>query len=194
MKKGFSLIELTVVLVVIGVLISMTVKGRDLLDAARIRKDIYSIIKIETALSQYVSRNHPTGDLKGLHTSGIIDPSIFDQHEFAGISMNVPGAAVGSLWTMRLCACKPVDADNYTYRTTLTPEFDASNICLHNEALGGSAAAYTQERYVCYAESYLDDKSNTKGRIRSTTTIVNNPQNCNGYSEALTGGLQYCAF
>ena len=191
MRKGFSLIELTIVLVVAGIILSMAVKGRSVLEAAKIRKDIYTIINVETALGQYISRNHPTGDLRGIHTNGIIDPSIFEQQ---GTNLAVPGAAEGSKWAFRLCACTPVNADNFTYRTTFLPEFDATNICMHNENIGGSTAAYTKENYVCYAEAYLDDKNSKTGRIRSTTTLLSNPQNCLGYSESLTGGLQYCAF
>ena len=54
-KRGFSLIELSVVMVIIGILIYMTlVAGRQQLEMARIKQTQFKLQKIQTALAVYL--------------------------------------------------------------------------------------------------------------------------------------------
>lgn len=70
-RKGFSLIELAVVLVLIGILISVGMKGRELIENARVKGEIEKIQKIRSAVSAYFEKytNLP-GDI---NYNGIID-------------------------------------------------------------------------------------------------------------------------
>lgn len=54
-KKGVTLVELAIVLVVIGLLMGMAFKGKTLADYAKIKADINKINKIATALNVYYS-------------------------------------------------------------------------------------------------------------------------------------------
>lgn len=65
-SKGFSLVEMAIVLVVIGVIAGLAFKGKSLIDSARIKADIQKINKISTAITTYYSKY---GTLPGLDTA-----------------------------------------------------------------------------------------------------------------------------
>lgn len=58
MKKGLTLVEISIVLVVMGVLLGLAFKGKSLIESARLKSDINKIHKISTAISVYVSGNN----------------------------------------------------------------------------------------------------------------------------------------
>jgi prepilin-type N-terminal cleavage/methylation domain-containing protein len=55
-KKAFTLAELSIVLVVLGIVIAMTLKGFGVLDAARLRNELGRINKFQTAYGLYFER------------------------------------------------------------------------------------------------------------------------------------------
>jgi len=55
--KGFTLIELAIVLVIIGIIIGAVLKGQELIQSARIKKFISEIRKSETAIWTFLDRN-----------------------------------------------------------------------------------------------------------------------------------------
>ncbi|MDR2401255.1 MAG: type II secretion system GspH family protein [Deferribacteraceae bacterium] len=55
-KKAFTLAELSIVLVVLGIIIGMTLKGFGVLDAARLRNELGKINKFQTAYNLYFER------------------------------------------------------------------------------------------------------------------------------------------
>jgi prepilin-type N-terminal cleavage/methylation domain-containing protein len=55
-KKAFTLAELSIVLVVLGIIMAMTLKGFGVLDAARLRNELGKINKFQTAYSLYFER------------------------------------------------------------------------------------------------------------------------------------------
>lgn len=72
-QKGFTLIELAIVLVIIGIIIGAVLKGQDLIESARIKKFDNTLREWETSVWTYVDR-------KGLFpgdtdTNGIIGDS-----------------------------------------------------------------------------------------------------------------------
>lgn len=56
MKKGFTLFELAIVLIVIGLLLGMAMKGKALVEAARIKSDVAKVQKISSAFYTYYSK------------------------------------------------------------------------------------------------------------------------------------------
>jgi prepilin-type N-terminal cleavage/methylation domain-containing protein len=53
--EGFSLIEISIVLIIIGVMAGSILKGRDLLDQAKARAVAYDFAKIHTAIMLYIN-------------------------------------------------------------------------------------------------------------------------------------------
>jgi prepilin-type N-terminal cleavage/methylation domain-containing protein len=70
-KKAFTLAELSIVLVILGIIIAMTLKGFGVLDAARLRNELGKINKFQTAYSLYFER---TGNI--LPAEGAMPPAI----------------------------------------------------------------------------------------------------------------------
>jgi prepilin-type N-terminal cleavage/methylation domain-containing protein len=60
LKKGFTIVELAIVLIIIGIIIGMAVKGGALLQTAKMRAEFRKVDKIRTALSTWRA-NNPTG-------------------------------------------------------------------------------------------------------------------------------------
>ncbi len=70
-QRGFTLIELAIVLVIIGLLFAMIIKGRQLIDNAKVKNIIAQINKIKTAMTIYYDRyGHYPGDS---NQNGVID-------------------------------------------------------------------------------------------------------------------------
>lgn len=69
MKKGFTLVELAIVLIVIGLLLGMAFKGKALVDAARIKAEVNKVEKLGTAINVYYSKYD---QLPGVRGGGVI--------------------------------------------------------------------------------------------------------------------------
>ena len=79
-QNGFTLIELSIVLVIIGLLIGSVLAGKDLIESARIRSQISQIEKYRTAVNTFLAKyNHLPGDIPdpiassvGLSSRGVL--------------------------------------------------------------------------------------------------------------------------
>jgi prepilin-type N-terminal cleavage/methylation domain-containing protein len=60
LKKGFTIVELAIVLIIIGIIVGMAIKGGALLQTARLRAEFRKVDKIRTALSTWRA-NNPIG-------------------------------------------------------------------------------------------------------------------------------------
>jgi prepilin-type N-terminal cleavage/methylation domain-containing protein len=76
-KKGFTLVELAIVLVIIGLIAAMAVKGQTLAAAAEMRKEVNKMRKYESAFSTHFAK------------SGKFVPVPYDGTDPAGWSDNV---------------------------------------------------------------------------------------------------------
>jgi prepilin-type N-terminal cleavage/methylation domain-containing protein len=56
LKKGFTIVELAIVLVVIGIILGMAVKGKALLHSARIKAEVAKLNKFEAAVATYFAK------------------------------------------------------------------------------------------------------------------------------------------
>ena len=69
--QGFTLIELSIVLVIIGLIVGGVLVGRDLISAARLRAQIAQIEKYKTATNTFRTKyNNFPGDIKEPEATG----------------------------------------------------------------------------------------------------------------------------
>lgn len=57
-QKGFTLVEIAIVLIIIGLLLGGVLKGQELVDNARIKNAVVSMNAISTAYNGYIDRFH----------------------------------------------------------------------------------------------------------------------------------------
>lgn len=176
-KKGFTLVELAIVLVVIGLLMGMAFKGKALVDSARIKADINKINKIGTALNVYYSKysvppglNRSTGKMtiKAMYDEmvgeGLIKPTDFQFTSAPGTFLVFQG-------------CQSVIAADGSMRWRNVALSESENICIFRDGKAISEygdkyadtsapsveSAYMSSHMICQIETLLDDKNITSG-------------------------------
>ena len=112
-RKGFTIVELAIVLVVIGIILSMAIKGKNLVDTARFRMEINKIRKLEAAIHIFLAVhpelipnahvNPTTGYLYhwgDLNMDNLYDAGIVTKKE---LETKIPGATSPGIWTPVNC-------------------------------------------------------------------------------------------
>lgn len=179
MKKGFTLVELAIVLVVIGLLMGMAFKGKSLVDAARTKADIRKIEKMSTAINTYfakydtlpgkMAKTNPTDN------DTYSNKSIADELIAEG-SLNQADFKLASFSTyIHFTGCEeqmkgggpvffPVPVNiNQRLCITLSPD-PHSNVAI--DIVNVTAVS---QLYICYIETLLDDSNILTGSGRKTT-------------------------
>lgn len=129
-KNGFTLIELSIVLVIIGLIAGGIMTGRDLIEAAKVRKDIRLINEVRTAVNSFrIKYNALPGDMAA--PWDFFDPSLYN----TGFPGNVNGV-IGDMRTDVVAYSMPAvgDAGNtcsYCWESTLFWQ-ELSNVGLVN--------------------------------------------------------------
>jgi prepilin-type N-terminal cleavage/methylation domain-containing protein len=161
--KGFTLIELAVVLVIVGIIIGMAFKGLELIDTANTRSEMQKMLKIRNALAAWISVNTKT--------------------EAAG---DFPGDVVDGMYVYRFADLEGLTEDDrknpFDNWSIVRGEAVSVGINLANTA-GDSFFLYSDNlsmRFVCSAEVLMDDNDTTTGTIRSniTNTEKYHPNGC----------------
>lgn len=173
MKKGFTLVELAIVLVVIGLLMGMAFKGKSLVDAARTKADIRKIQKMETALNTYFAKYDT---LPGKKSDGTYSDKSMVDELIADGSLNQADFKLASFASyIHFTGCEeriiqggpvfyPVDIDvNQRLCVTLTPHSNHTDSAVVDEVTA------VKELYICYIETLLDDSDILTGSARKTT-------------------------
>lgn len=176
MKKGFTLVELSIVLVVIGILMGMAIKGRSLVEAAQVRKDISKIQNISTAVGQFYSKY---GVLPGKRTNGTYtDKSIYDDLINEGV-LNKDNFEFGSFKNkIHFSGCTSIAAgvNSRWVVATITPK---NNICAvfnnnsHTDTAVTQADMQIKPIQICYIETSVDDGNLYGGNGRTADGITN---------------------
>lgn len=178
-KKGFTLVELAIVLVVIGLLMGMAFKGKSLVDAARIKADIQKINKIATAVNVYNSKYDTLPGMRAvagssimkispkdfyddLITEGLLQDGDFKMKIFGGAYFAASGCedakeGNNSVWK----AVEASEQNNLCLSsiggtTPTSPDFRAFTAASFAANVGLN---YIQIVSICQIESLLDDKN-----------------------------------
>lgn len=181
MKKGFTLVELSIVLVVIGILMGMAIKGRSMVEAAQVKKDMAKIQNISTAIGQFYSKY---GMLPGKKNNGkYTDKSIYDDlinegtlnkdsFEFASFKNKIHFAGCTSItagakstWTIA----------NITPKNNICVVFNDTNHA-DNENLVSVDNTKIKSIQACYVEMSLDDGNIYAGNGKVRTGSANNTE------------------
>jgi prepilin-type N-terminal cleavage/methylation domain-containing protein len=157
--KGFTLIELAVVLVVIGIIIGMSFKGLELIDTANTRSEIQKMLKIRNSLAAWISVNTKTEAANDFRTEndparllGAFDnDSIYRFSDLEDLTDDDGKNPFGKLWYLIRG-----DAKDSGYELA---NKDGDSFFLYSDNLS--------KRFVCYTEVLMDDDNTTTGTIRS---------------------------
>ncbi|WP_019557646.1 prepilin-type N-terminal cleavage/methylation domain-containing protein [Thiomicrorhabdus arctica] len=169
-QKGFTLVEIAIVLVIIGLLLGGVLKGQELITNAKIKAVTSDFDNISAAYYAYQDR---TGNIAGdgtnatprvydavitnplfwfdLRTEGFISGAPVDgvadvgpTHSLDGIWSAVPGAATGALFTKNhICAAGVTDA----YAQGMDKKMDDGNALTGTIRSGTDAAPTTLAAY-----------------------------------------------
>jgi prepilin-type N-terminal cleavage/methylation domain-containing protein len=169
-KKAFTLAELSIVLVVLGIIMAMALKGFGVLDAARLRNELGRINKFQTAYGLYFERTGkilPTFgsaaepgrlNITPLYDYGLLEDDAEYNKDFADFDPNVPEEETNRLF-LSLCDRTPTvqvvpegednDTISYWWDKTYADAGIADGICL---VFNGYYPVF-----ICGAETSYDD-------------------------------------
>ena len=188
MKKGFTIVELAIVLVVIGIILAMAIKGKSLVDAARFRAEINKLRKLEAAMHIYIA-NHPDFvitdhgyayvawadmDMNYFYDNGILAKKDLESMAIEGIAgRNVPG-----FWTPVGCQYTDGAIEFHKGDNQVNP-FKATNYCARifvdvvtSPTLSTMTYVKMPARIQCGIEVILDDENIETGVARRTENHV----------------------
>lgn len=178
---GFTLVELAIVLIVIGLLLGMAFKGKSLVDSARIKAEIMKVQKIQTAFSTFKAKydrlpGQPfsTGTIesnKKIYEELIKEGLLHDSDFRSNLK-----ESQGKHWFFAGCA--PVATSEGTRSAWNTSAaFALENVCMflasvHPKDIGPltGATAYmeTDAQMTCWIETMLDNSNILTGDGRKT--------------------------
>jgi prepilin-type N-terminal cleavage/methylation domain-containing protein len=193
MKKGFSLVEIMVVMVVIGIIVALGIKGSALVNTSRIRAEIAKLRNFETGFAGYFLKNNtlPPKDDDNLTTIGdikcYITQRLLDRQVIA--AEDVPSAFSHNSESWNFCT-------NIADNTTNGNVFGAAGFPVENVGVYSTGLNY---ELICNIEGILDDGSEFGGSGRVLDTL-NNPlelatRNCDDLkNKSLYAGYIYIVF
>ena len=187
MKKGFTIVELAIVLMVLGLIMGMSLKGVALVSTARMRADVARLNKIQAATAALVSQYE--GDISGLQgasTGGIYDSNKFFETGFL-LPLDLNGHTTApDKWVFRNCAQGAVDTNAHLIETN----YNHGNICIRHNKMS--------EIFACNVEKLMDDEDLTNGQNRGIYGITvlgnidcDNATVVNAFNEAQMDFLVY---
>lgn len=183
MKKGFTLVELAIVIVVIGILLSLAVKGKGIVDTAKVKNDVNKVLKIKTALASFYSKYHTVPGVSGgaialrndimytdLIKEGLVKADDFKRsgantyYHFIGCDSSADGWKYGEM------SLNASGGSALPYiclmENNITPLADTSS---------GSSSANVDVslKDICYYETMIDDRDvlTGEGRLAGTGTV-----------------------
>jgi prepilin-type N-terminal cleavage/methylation domain-containing protein len=199
-RKGFTLVELAIVLLIIGLILGLAVKGRLLIDSARIKSEVRKLEKFQTALAAYVGR---IGSLPASVDDGLLflDKTQLTNYGYLNnVDFNTDYKDIYPTIRWNFLGC---EFDNDTQRWKETADYapGLSNICMTtcDDNLSGSSNIenfFFSNILSCSIEQTLDDKSYQGGGGRiynSGGGAVPIPDNSTQFENclALDGAVSY---
>lgn len=192
-QHGFTLVELAIVLVIIGLILGMAFKGKDLIDGAKVKNLSASYNKISAAFNSYFDKygNYPgdgcssgQGDTLTKCTgtkSGSLDATEAAEamkQLVTAISLTAADkkSVFGSDWVITLGTTSP---------GTAAAPFEANTNYMQ------PGIAEVDARLVCALDQQIDDGDPIKGIVRSkVTNAYTKDTDCWGLTTTATMGIR----
>ncbi len=176
-SRGFTLVEMAIVLIVIGVILGMVFKGRQLIDSAKVKSLEANYNKIMTAVDTFYDRyGFYPGD--GCTTDNSTSVSSCTGTKDGQLST---AEEQSSFWTLLKSLGYLSDAE------TKTPNGSSWGIA-YNSGLtpkGNWLKGNLDRRYICDIDRRIDDGKSSSGKIQTSgtgndydTTATSNPTDC----------------
>jgi prepilin-type N-terminal cleavage/methylation domain-containing protein len=166
-KKGFTFVELAIVLVIIGIIMGMALKGRSLIEGAKTRSEVRKLEKIQAAVSGWYSN---TGTAATPMEFWRLDESYGCVSEGTVMGASIATGGVLCLNLRQLGEIRPNDllnpfGDNWTMFGGTWDNNTAELARGTNFTLVSSASA----RFACNVERLMNDDGYFRfGDVRST--------------------------
>ena len=175
-RKGFTIVEMAMVLVVIGLLVVLSVRGKTIFETAKMRMEVAKLNKFEVALQTHFTRTATLPENLG---GGRLNLEILVNKGFL-VKTDLTDRLHNKDWDFRLCSEPSYGGDYF-----VTDEL-SKKVC----AVGSDGNLQT--RFVCYIEKNRDDQDVTAGRGRGWGAAISRP-NSSDYKDCdvLTGETGY---
>ena len=176
-KRGFTLSELTVVLIIMGVLLGVALKGRDVLVTAKERQETGRINKLQIAYTTAYSRLGGRPELmtgygyldmeyfkeEGLLEQSDINSNIQGKYEWGYLPCGYVGPS-GSLSTINTTTNR--DTNYYAWINGRNSPFNDMFTCVSLVRTDNFNKWGMGDRMMCLVERDFDDNDTFKGRGR----------------------------
>jgi prepilin-type N-terminal cleavage/methylation domain-containing protein len=148
MGKGFTLVEMAIVMLVIGIIATLAIKGKDLVEVANVRSELRKLEKFDLAVKSVILQKGKNGSASFLDNEGYIagaeitpayfkERGLLDNRDF--VTYLVPETATKSIWRK-------------------TPQDNASETAISTYGI------FTPQE-ACMVEYIMDDMKPVTGRV-----------------------------
>jgi prepilin-type N-terminal cleavage/methylation domain-containing protein len=189
MKNGFTLVELAIVIVIIGLLVAMVFKGQTMYENSKLRYAIKNIEIIRTAFSNLAMDYE--GEVPYYDTDetisffdNVTEVAAWDNGRFDPNFLFIQEGAMSDdpfyiyrrsdKWEIKSCNRGELDNDTHA----LMNDHSGRHVCLNGDVA---------ERFSCYFEKIVDDDNTTSGTARNQSGEKPNFSSC---SDAPLGSLK----
>ena len=169
-KRGFTLVEIAIVLVIIGLLLGGVLKGQGLIDSAKVKNIIQQSNSLSAAVNSYQDkfRALPGDDVQGtLHAPG------------ATGNGNGDGQITEYLLAPQHLALSGFITGSFNGTTDFMTSAQGGAVYIYNDVVGGRGGNGIRidnlpDTFAQEIDSKLDDGKPDSGNVRSTGPYTNN--------------------
>ncbi|MEJ2791943.1 prepilin-type N-terminal cleavage/methylation domain-containing protein [Iodobacter sp. LRB] len=176
-QGGFTLVELAIVLVIIGLILGMAFKGKDLIDGAKVKSIAAQYNKVQAAFNIYFERYgaYP-GDGCGVVALGAFTPCAGAKNGILDTAQEVDAALI-QLQNAGMLSASDVTSPfgvqwNISSSTLATfPPGGTNYLTFTAGGLNPPLATVADARYVCALDRLIDDGANGNLAAAARTTV-----------------------